>query len=264
MSRNILVTGASGGMGFATCELLVASGYTVFGLDHQQPVGDFSFRFLTADVTDSTQLEAACNAIREEAGSLKAILHFAGMYDLNSLVEISEPEFVRMFDINVFGVYRVNRLFLPLLEPKGRIIITSSELAPLDPLPFTGIYAMTKTALESYAYSLRMEIQLLGYSVSVIRPGAVRTGLLRVSTNRLDSFCELTKLYSCNAARFRSIVDRVEARSILPQAVGKLALQVLQAKRPRYVYTINCNPLLRLLDLLPHTWQTGIIKRILR
>ena len=91
-------------MGFATCELLVASGYTVFGLDHQQPVGDFSFRFLTADVTDSTQLEAACNAIREEAGSLKAILHFAGMYDLNSLVEISEPEFVRMFDINVFGV----------------------------------------------------------------------------------------------------------------------------------------------------------------
>ncbi len=264
MSMNILVTGVAGGMGFAACELLVASGYTVFGLDCQQPSEDFSFRFIAADVTDSIQLEAAFNQIREEAASLKAILHFAGMYDLNSLVEIPEHEFVRLFDINVFGVYRVNRLFLPLLEPKGRIIVTTSELAPLDPLPFTGIYGITKTALESYAYSLRMEIQLLGYSVSVIRPGAVQTGLLRVSTNRLDSFCEHTKLYSCNAARFRSIVDRVESHSVLPQAVGKLALQVLQAKRPRYVYAINCNPLLRLLDLLPHSWQTGIIKRILR
>lgn len=264
MSLNILVTGASGGMGFATCQTLVGSGYTVYGLDHQQPDGPFSFHFLAADVTDSVQLEAAFTSIKEEAGSLKAILHFAGMYDLNSLVEMPEHEFIRIFDINLFGVYRVNRLFLPLLEPKGSIVITTSELAPLDPLPFTGIYGITKTALESYAYSLRMEVQLLGYRVLVIRPGAVRTNLLGVSTNRLDAFCEKTKLYSCNATRFRSIVDRVESRAVLPQAIGNLALQILRAKRPRYVYTINRNPLLRLLDFLPHSWQTGIIKRLLR
>ena len=264
MSMNVLITGVAGGMGFATCELLVASGYTVFGLDFQQPSEAFSFRFLAADVTDSAQLETAFACIKEEAGSLKAILHFAGVYDLNSLVEIPEPEFIRLFDINLFGVYRINRLFLPLLEPNGRIIITSSELAPLDPLPFTGLYGVAKTALERYAYSLRMELQLLGYGVSVIRPGAVETGLLQVSKNRLDSFCGNTKLYSCNAARFRSIVDRVESRSIPPQAIGNLALRILQTKRPRYVYTINCNILLRLMHLLPHSWQTGIIRQILR
>ena len=263
MSMNILVTGASGGMGFATCQKLEASGYTVYGLDRQEPDRLFSFRFLRADITDSTQLAAAFKRIKEEAGSLTAILHFTGVYDLNSLVEIPEDEFVRIFDINLFGVYRINRLFLPLLEPKGRIIITTSELAPLDPLPFTGMYGTTKTALDSYAYALRMELQLLGYSVSVIRPGAVQTGLLGVSTNRLDSFCEKTELYSCNASRFRCIVDRVESHAVLPQAIASLALRVLQAKRPRFVYNINRKPLLRLLNILPHSWQTGIIRRIL-
>lgn len=264
MSMNVLVTGASGGMGFATCQILAASGYTVYGLDHQQPQGPYSFRFLTSDVTDSAQLKDVFKTIEKEAGNLKAILHFAGVYDLNSLVEIPEDEFVRIFDINLFGVYRVNHLFLPLLEPKGRIIITTSELAPLDPLPFTGIYGITKTALESYAYSLRMEVQLLGHSVSVLRPGAVYTPLLQVSTSRLDSFCKRTKLYSCNAARFRSIVDRVESRTVQPQAIGKLVLHILRAKRPRYVYNINRNLMLRLLNLLPQAWQTAIINRILK
>ena len=264
MSMNILVTGASGGMGFATCQKLEASGYTVYGLDRQEPDRLFSFRFLRADITDSTRLTAAFKRIKEEAGSLTAILHFTGVYDLNSLVEIPEDEFVRIFDINLFGVYRINRLFLPLLEPKGRIIITTSELAPLDPLPFTGMYGTTKTALDSYAYALRMELQLLGYSVSVIRPGAVQTGLLGVSTNRLDSFCERTELYSCNASRFRCIVDRVESHAVSTQAIGTLALQILQSKRPRYVYNINRNPLLRLLNILPHSWQTGIIRKILQ
>jgi len=88
MSMNILVTGASGGMGFSTCQQLVASGYTVYGLDRQEPDRSFSFRFLRADITDSTRLTAAFKRIKEEAGSLTAILHFTGVYDLNSLIEI--------------------------------------------------------------------------------------------------------------------------------------------------------------------------------
>ncbi|WP_319758266.1 SDR family NAD(P)-dependent oxidoreductase [uncultured Sphaerochaeta sp.] len=56
MSMNILVTGASGGMGFSTCQQLVASGYTVYVLDRQQPDGSYPFRFLRADTTDSALL----------------------------------------------------------------------------------------------------------------------------------------------------------------------------------------------------------------
>lgn len=251
-------------MGFATAQLLAENGYTVYGLDRQEPKDPYSFRFLRADVTSTSELEAAGTKVQEEAGCLCAILHFAGIYDLNSLVEMSEEEFVRIFDINLFGVYRINKLFLPLLEKKSRIIITTSELAPLDPLPFTGIYAITKTALDTYASSLRMELQLLGHKVSVIRPGAVKTNLLGVSTSRLDAFCTNTKLYQCNARNFHAVVDRVEARTVEPLKIAKLALRILKAKRPKYVYNINRNPLLLLLNILPDSWQAAIIRMILR
>jgi len=202
--------------------------------------------------------------LRGRTAQLDAIVHTAGIYDLDSLLELDETRFRRIFDVNLFGVYRVNRAFAPLLTSGGRIVIVSSELAPLDPLPFTGLYAITKGALEQYAASLRMELQLLGISVSILRPGAVNTGLLGDSTRALDRFCEGTKLYPCNARRFKSIVDRVESRNVPPERIAQTVLKALRAKKPRLVYNVNRNPLLLLLDLLPDRLQLYIIGLILK
>jgi len=106
--------------------------------------------------------------------------------------------------------------------------MTTSELAPLDPLPFTGLYAVTKGALDKYAYSLRMELQLLDIPVSVLRAGAVKTKMLDVSTDALDRFCEKTALYTCNAKRFRNIVNRVEARCVPPEKIAAKTLKILK------------------------------------
>ena len=139
-----------------------------------------------------------------------------------------------------------------------------SELACLDPLPFTGIYAVSKGALEKYAFSLRMELNLLGIDVSVIRPGAVKTGLLDVSTAALDKFCQRTELYKCNAERFKKIVDSVENKNIPAQRIADIALKILKKKNPRYVYNINRNPGLRLLSVLPDRLQVKIISLLLK
>lgn len=262
--KHILVTGAFGGMGRASVNALAEAGYTVFALDKR--VGEVGHGVIPieCDITDEESITSAYERIKEQADSLYAIIHFAGIYVLDSLVEISEERFVRAFNVNLFGAYRINRKFLPLLNTGSRIIITTSELAPLDPLPFTGLYAITKAALDKYAYSLRMEVQLLGITVSVIRAGAVKTPLLDVSTSELEKFVGSTELYTCNAQRFKKIVDSVEARGVEPSAVAKLVGAVVSAKRPRHVYNINRNPLLLLLNLLPHRLQTFIIKKILK
>jgi short-subunit dehydrogenase len=126
------------------------------------------------------------------------------------------------------------------------------------------VYAVTKSALDKYAYSLRMEMQLLGVSVSVLRAGAVATDMLGVSTSALDRFCANTQLYPVNAKRFKGVVDRVEARKVPPERVAKKVLKALQCKRPKYVYTLNRNPLLLLLNALPARLQTWIIGKILK
>lgn len=262
--KDILITGAYGGMGRAAVAEFRARGFRVFALDRQVEAPGENVIPIQADVTSSESLSWALETLKSNNASLDAIVHFAGIYMLDSLVEMSEEAFRRIFDINLNGVFLVNKMFLPLVNRGGKILITTSELAPLDPLPFTGIYAVTKAALDKYAYSLRMELQLLDITVSVLRAGAVDTGMLGVSTDALDRFCESTTLYSCNAKRFKGIVERVEARCISTKRLAQKAARILDKKRPGFVFSINRNPLLLLLNLLPKRIQLWAIRLVLR
>ncbi len=263
MDKVILITGVSGGMGLATAKKYLSFGYKVYGLDIRDPLVDFdNFIFVKTDLTKIEEVESAYRLIKMD--KLDLIINAAGIYDLNSLIEISEEDFIKIFNINVFSIYRVNKTFIPLLKEGGRIIMVSSELAPLDPLPFTGLYAITKSTIEKYAYSLRMELQLLGYKVILIRPGAVDTGLIEVSTNRLENFTGSTTHYQYNAKKFNDVVNSVESKKISPDKIANLIYKASIKKRPKYVYKINRNKGLLLLNLLPKSWQNRIIKKILQ
>lgn len=262
--KNILITGATGGMGSAITKTLIDKGYRVFGLDYIEAEKIDGLHFFKCDVTDSESIYAAMEKIRETVPVLDAVIHTAGIYDMDSLIEMDEKRFVRIFDINFFGVFRVNKIFAPMLQKGSRIIITSSELAPLDPLPFNGIYGITKSVLEKYAFSLRMETNLLGIPVSIIRPGAVNTGLLGASTAAISRFVENTKMYKCNAQKFGKIVDSVESRHIPPEKIADLVMDALESKHPKYLYNINRNPLLLLLNSLPDKLQVKILGLILK
>lgn len=251
-------------MGRAACTYFQNAGYTVWGIDCSNTPSVDGVHMLHADLTSEAALQAAFETVAAQTDTLHGIVHMAGFYNLDSLLEISEADFTGIFDVNLFGAYRVNRIFLPLLKKDSRIVIVSSELAPLDPLPFTGIYAITKTALEHYAYSLRMELHLHNIHVSLIRPGAVQTGMLGASTRALEQFVQKTKRYPYHAQRFRNIVDRVEARNIPPEKIAQRAHKALCARHPRYVYNINRNPLLRLLNLLPQRLQVALISMVLK
>ncbi len=262
--KNILITGAAGGMGYATCKYLTEKGYKVFALDIAENFAMSNVAYIKTNLRDKNAVTNAFNIISREINHLDAIIHMAGIYDLNSLVEMPEDDFTKIFDINVFSAYRVNKKFLPLIKKGGKIIITTSELAPLSPLPFTGIYGITKTALEKYAYSLRSELSLIDISVSVIRPGAVKTKLLSVSTTAMDKFISETNLYKCNAQNFSKVVNSVEAKNIKPEKIADLAGKILEKKKPKFVYNLNRNPLLRLLNLFPAGMQAWIIRQILK
>ena len=260
MSKTVVLTGASGGMGTAVRKLLEEKGYCVWSLD----IADCDIpRYIRTDITSPESVEAAASQIASECGKIDAVVHTAGIYDMNSLVEMPEEEFVRIFDINLFGIYRVNKVFLPLLNPHSRIVMVSSELAPLDPLPFNGIYGITKSAIEKYAYSLRMELQLLGHKVSIIRPGAVKTSLLDVSQKRIEDFCNSTELYKNTSRRFLRLVNRIETANVRPEKVARKILKALESGHPRYVYNINRSPLLLLFNALPQHLQNCLIRKIL-
>lgn len=261
---NIVITGACGGMGYATTKLLKEKGYNIYAGDLFLNNKIEGVNYFELDVTSMDSCQSFFNFVKQECDTIYAIIHFAGIYNMNSLVEISEEEFIKIFNINVFGVYRLNKVFLPLLNNNSKVIITSSELAPLNPLPFTGLYGITKASVEKYAYSLRMELNLLDIKVSLIRPGAVKTGLLNDSTTSIDRFVNNTEIYPTMSRKFKKIVDSVQTKNIDPIKIAKISNKILKSKNPKYIYNINRNKLLRLLSILPKRFQVWVIKKILK
>lgn len=264
--KNILITGAFGGMGKATTKKFLENGYRVFALDKTIPNGlnDENLIPIKCDMTDHQSIERAFEIVSKHTVHLDGIIHLCGIYMMNSLVEIEREDFEKIFKVNVEGAYLVNKIFLPLLYKGSNITIVTSELAPLTPLPFTGIYAITKKTLDAYAQSLKMELQLFGVGVSVVRAGAINTNMLGASTKALDDFVNNTTHYKCNATKFKRIVDSVEAKSVNPNKLAKLLYKISTTKNPKMTYSINRNPPLRLLNILPKKMQFWIIKKVLK
>ena len=262
--KYVLITGAYSGMGYATVKKLKNEGFCVFAMDKNVKDPEKNVIPLCADVTDEKSVCSAAQKVSAITKELFAIIHFAGVYALDSLIEMSEEKFERVIKINFLGAARVNRVFAPFVAAGGRIVMTTSELALLSPLPFTGLYAVSKAALDKYAFSLRMEMQLSGIYVSVIRAGAVDTGMLNVSTSALNEFCEKTETYKFQSEKFKKIVDKVEAKKIPPEKIAAKTLKILRKKHPRFAYPVNRNFLLMTFNSLPKSIQFAIIRKVLK
>ena len=258
-----IITGANGGMAKTTIDSLINNEYTVFALDINNSNISDKVNFIKCDITSKDDLENAYNIITSITNKIDVIIHFAGIYILDSLVEIDDMLFDKSFKINVYGVYYINKMFIDNLNKHSKIIIITSELAKRSNLPFTGLYGITKKTLDEYAYSLKMELQLLDIDVVVIRPGAVDTKMLDVSQNELDKFINKSVHYKVSGNNFKKVVESVESKNISPEKVSKLILKIISKKHPKFSYNINHNKLLKLLDILPESLRFKIIKSIL-
>ncbi len=264
MKRNVLIIGASGGIGKETAKAFIAKGYNVFGCDIKDDNDIQGLHYYKCDITKEDDINNLFININKEIDELYALIHVAGIYFMDSLLEVSEDELKRVIDINFLGATRINRIFFPLLKKGSRIMLTSSEVAPLDPLPFNGIYAMIKTLVEKYAFSLRMEVNMFDIKVIVLRPGAIDTGLLPESSKQVQKLCDNTKIHKASSKRFMNIVNKIETKSIKPEVLAKFIVKIVSKKNPRYVYKKNNNILLKLLNLLPDHLETYIITKIIK
>jgi len=188
--KNIVITGASTGIGYALCKIYLEAGYRVFGSVRKQADADRiqselgkGLHPILFDVTDQEAVEAAAKEVKTllKGEGLALLINNAGMATSGPLMLQPLEELRQQFEINVIGLFGVTQAFLPMLgavkdapHPPGRIINISSVGGKIA-APFLGAYSGSKHALEGMSESLRRELQVYGIDVIIVGPGAIKT-----------------------------------------------------------------------------------------
>ena len=261
---HLLITGTSSGIGRATAEYFTCRGHVVYGIDVTSVPGRENFRGFAADITREESLLGIKEYFESNGIVLDAIVNIAGIHRMVSLVESDYSAMKQVVDVNLSGCMLVNRVFHSCLRETGRILIVTSEVARFDPMPFNGLYNVTKTALETYAQALRQELNLIGQSVVTICPGAVETPLSNASVTATRDLADTTVLYKKQAKNFSALASKFMGKPISPGSLAALIYKATTAKHPKLTYQKHRNPGLVLLNLLPRRLQCAVIKSLLQ
>jgi NAD(P)-dependent dehydrogenase (short-subunit alcohol dehydrogenase family) len=178
MSKVVLITGCSTGIGRDLAQRLTQSGYTVVATARKaETLDDLSVALkLPLDVTQSQSVNHAVAHTLRQFGRIDVLVNNAGYSMLGALEEVSEEQTQQVFDVNVFGALRMIRAVVPHMREQrsGRIINISSIAGKLS-TPVNGTYSATKFALEALSDALQMELALFGIQVVLVEPGAIKT-----------------------------------------------------------------------------------------
>lgn len=176
--KAVLITGASSGLGRAATEHLAAKGYHVYAgarkdADMQALNAIGNVTAVRLDVTKPDQIAAAVKFVESEGRGLWGVVNNAGINVIDPLIEAQEEDLDFLFDVNVYGVFRVTKAFAPMIiKSKGRIVNVSSISGVLSGgYVGYGMYSMSKHAIEAYTDSLASEMAPLGVKAIAIEPG---------------------------------------------------------------------------------------------
>lgn len=263
--KNVLLVGCATGIGFELLKKLLDGNHQIFAADIK-PISQNHplLKTFITDIANQESINNLQNYFKEQQIKLDLIINAAGIYQMASLVESNFFEIEKLININLKGVMCLINKTHQFLKEKGKIIIITSEVASFDPLPFNGLYSISKIALENYAQSLRQELNLLNQKVITIRPGAVATPLQEGSLKAIKNFANETKLYQKEANKFLTISKKFMGKPLKPSIVAKKIYQISLKKHPKTIYKIHQNIGLVLLNILPKKIQCMIIKTLLK
>jgi NAD(P)-dependent dehydrogenase (short-subunit alcohol dehydrogenase family) len=238
--RRCLITGAASGIGRATAVAAGAKGAEVFltdinaeGLeraaDEIGAAGGRVGRASAADIADHEAVVALAEQIHREHGSMDVVMNIAGVSTWGSIERLSHDDWRRMIDVNLMGPISVLECFVPPMIEAGRggRIVNVSSSAGLFGFPWHAAYSASKFGLRGVSEVLRFDLRRHGIGVTLVCPGAVRTGLVEtvdiVGVDRENP-------------RVKKLVSLFERRAVSPETAAEKIIRGIE--RDRYlVYT---------------------------
>jgi NAD(P)-dependent dehydrogenase (short-subunit alcohol dehydrogenase family) len=246
ISKAVLVTGCSTGIGKVTAKRLAGRGWIVYAtardparLAELEAAG---CKVLALDVTDEASARAAVAAVEEAEGAVGVLVNNAG-YGQSGAVEAVAAESVRrQFETNVFGYVRMAQLVLPGMRRQGwGRIVNLSSIAGRVTMPGSGVYSATKFAIEAISDALRYEVRGFGVDVIVVEPGPTRTAFTDTANARMPALDGPTSVYASYQEAVAKADKETDASMLAsdPEAVAKAIERSISARRPKTRYKVS-------------------------
>jgi len=230
--KNVLITGASTGMGKATALFLAKQGYRVYAGTRTPSkaleIERDNLHLLELDITNSQSIQRAIAQI----GQIDVLVNNAGYGLVSTVEELDEEEMFNQFNVNVFGVLRVSKAVIPLMRKKesGVIINISSFLGKIG-LPLLTMYNSSKYAVEGITDSLRYELRDFNIRVHSIMPGFFDTEFARSNlVTNLETFDKNSPYAKMVANLAPNIVEQINSGNDA-QEVAEMILEIIENEK---------------------------------
>lgn len=230
-----LITGVSRGLGKALAEAALARGDTVVGTVRDSApeiaTGAGAFHALPLDVADGQAIAPAVDRAFGFTGRINVLVNNAGYGLLGAIEEAQDEEVARLFDVNVFGPFRLIRAALPRLRAqKSGHIVNITSIAGRAPMASSGMYAAAKAAVEGMSQSLAQEVAPFGIKVTAVAPGGFRTDFLSDHSIRRSAVADA---YAESVGKSLAYLDDMAGKQAGdPERAAQALLTVVDAPEP--------------------------------
>jgi len=242
--RNVLITGASSGIGKATALFLAERGYTVIAtsrvasrlddLRSEAVHSGASVIGVELDINSEDSVAFTVPELIERHGAIDALVNNAGFGMWGPVELLSDEELKSQFETNFFAAVRMMQAVLPAMieQRRGTIVNISSVLGRIG-TPFNGAYVSSKFALEGISESLKTEVQPLGVRVAMVEPGLFRTNFPDNSV-RGEAIDEENIVYASLIRQYRGNHDIFEHLGGDPARVAKVVHKIITSPSPSF------------------------------